>query len=471
MIDGDVNGGNRSTAEPVVAQPVLTQPASVPAQGATVGKKAGKKKLLLVGVFLSLFLLGGSAAAYVQFVHNSPQKIWDRAMGSMVKGVDTLSDLVRREPSMTGQIIEGSFSVSSPVFADGKFSSKSSGLNSSSEFEIGVAGVRLRADVLTISEDESTAPDLYLRAEGLSAIESLLGLAGLGDLELSLDELDDQWVSVDRTLLGELVPADSFDEESAMEFTDSLMSALKETMLSSDQDSAVLQIKSAIGKEDFEGTPAYKYEAEINKDNLLKLIERVEGVFTESTYTKDLFRSMDVGLSDVTDMFDSIGESADKIDSDKSTMDVWVESSGKYIRNIRIYDRTQGSSNYVDIGIPYSGEGDMIPVTVKMVSNEEDARGDIVMGAEMDLGSNGMKVWFNVDVEGTDGGVVAKGELNISELTEELNVQKPEDTIDIYELLGNLDLFGAPASSGGSDFFDFDLDSTELSLPIDDIEI
>lgn len=119
-------------------------------------KRSGKLKFVLIGAFLSVLLLGGGAAAYMQFVVNSPKKIWERAMSTTVKGLDTL--VASQNTTWPGSKTEGTFSVSSPIAADGSMKGSWHGSDGSATFDVGAAGLRVNGEVRMVGVEDLEVP-------------------------------------------------------------------------------------------------------------------------------------------------------------------------------------------------------------------------------------------------------------------------------------------------------------------------
>lgn len=477
---------NDQQLQPVTVQPVNTsqpgreggiyqmnQPAPI------MSPKAGKGKFLILGVFIAFFLIGGSAAAYVQFFQSNPKKIWERSLESTQKGLDKLVELNQVEWPAAN--LDGSFNVTSPIAIDGTMSGKSDAKNGYATFDIGAAGVRVDGEFRSILT-ESGSPDVYFKVSGLEGVQSLLG-SSLGAEESFIDpsvidQVEDKWFSIDHTLFDQMVAESAVDERTITqadfnEFTSVTVDLLKDTLFSTGNN-AVFTVKETVGKEQFEGTDTYKYVVAVNKENFKSFVTRMVDSYSELELTKLLTSNTGKSFKELID-YDGMIKELDAADFTNATADVWVEASGRYIRNVRIYpEKDSKDTNYLDIGIPYAG-GDDIPMLVRATFDESGTKGVFAFEARINQQDNTRKLTLDLDMDSEGTKVAAKGELKITRSEESVTVEKPDGARSAYDLLGLFyqasgydDSYGTIPEDGSLDQF---LPQGLDTFPLDDVEL
>ncbi len=426
------------------------QPMQPMAPAPTSNKKSSKKKFVLIGAFLAIFLFGGSAAAYVQFVANSPENIWERAMNSTAKGLDAMAELQKQQMSSTSaQKLDGTFKLTSPLAADGSISLVADKSNAEMTMDVGAAGTRLNAEMRMVDAANSDSPDIYFKVKGLDSIGALLGLGGpeaaaYGDM---LTAAEDQWYSVDHTLFDQALASAAegggslatLSQEDLNKIALQFSTVVKDTLLSTDPQKAVFEVANEVGKEDFEGTKTFKYEVRINKDHLKSFITEMKSAMAD-TKVAELVASMSGQSYEEAVKLDELFADIDKQDFSNSTADVWVEAGGRYIRNVRLYPvKDDKQKNYLDIGIPYNG-GDTIPLSFKAVIDDEGTRGTVASGIELNRTSNGLHGWGTIDVsmDSESDPIKFEYDMNVNPTNDAPKTDKPEGVKDALELLGAL---------------------------------
>src|SRR5690606_13294956 len=142
----------------------------------------------------------GSAAAYFGgVVPNRPENIWKSALGNTAKGYDKAIDYSEERKDINAATINGNFKIDSSPFVvdgniDGKYDEKTSDIN----LDAGAAGTRLKFNILTNIPDGATTPDIYLKAEGLSGLASMLGASDPSSAKM-IAEFEGQYFFIDHT--------------------------------------------------------------------------------------------------------------------------------------------------------------------------------------------------------------------------------------------------------------------------------
>ncbi len=426
------------------------QPPAMPAQPVhppvmQPGKKKSKKGLILAGM-LGIALLGGGGFVAAQQLMNNPARVWERALGNSARAIDTLSETAQSQPE--GMKLNGSFSLSTPLAADGTMTSHTFGGNGTASFNAGFAGLRLNGDMRFITTDGADYPDAYIRLTGLESVESLLsGFIPASEAEDIqpitdfLQEANDQWYTVDRTLVASFLEGAGgleITEQDSLEFMAALRGVFDEYVFTTDSSVSVFDVVEEGVKDDFEGTATYRYRVGLQQENTKDMLRSLKNALRDTKF-KDILE--DAAAQSYDELFDleSVFEIVDSIDAENSTADVWVEESGKYIRNVRFYTGDYGSTDtsYVDISVPYEG-GDTVPLQAKITLAEEGATGTVTFGLDMQPSTNEERLWFDVDVDGAGEDIALKGEINATYTDEQVDVSVPEDAKNIYELIGSL---------------------------------
>ena len=445
-------------------------------------KSFSKLKFALVGVIASIFLFGGSAAAYMQFVVNSPDNIWQRGMSSTVKGLDAVSQTYSQNRDKPKKV-DGTFKVVSPLAADGSVHMLADQKNADMTIDASASGARVSADVRMIDADSSENPDIYFQVKGLDSVGALLGLAGPEAAEFSdmLKTVDGQWYVVDHTLLDQLAnqgggdsKAPTLSQEDIDKITSSFLNVVKDDLFSTDSNKAVFEVSKNIGKEDFEGTKTYRYEVGVNKEHLKSFLTDMKAAMG-STKLADVVADFSGKSYDETINLDELFAEIEKQDFTNAKGDVWVEASGRYIRNIRLYPDAQSKDkNYFDISIPYKGD-EVIPVVLKVTSDENGSSVTTTSGVEFNKANSDMHFYAKADIPGNDISAAMNFEYDftIKATNDAPKAVKPDGAKNATELLSLIygDMSGDFSSSLNQD--EFNSLSNQFSVPSanDDTEL
>ena len=443
--------------QPQMYGPQPQQIVQFPAMAEPQPKRKGfKLKLAAVCVLASLLLFGGSAAAYVQVVVNSPENVWERAMSSTSKGLDAISQSYSESKDKPKKL-DATFKATSPFTADGSLHMMADEKNASMTLDAGAAGTRLNGEVRLIDSGASDYPDIYFQVKGLNAIGSLLGFGGgdLAQLSELLNSADGQWYSVDHTLLDQMAnQAGSSDskmpelsQDDLNKIAEAFMGVTKNDLLSTDANKAVFEVAKKVGKEDFEGTSTYRYEVAVNKDHLKAFLTDLKTSLGTTKLSDVVAGVSGKSYNDAINL-DEIFRSIDSQDFSNAKADVWAEASGRYIRNIRIYPVADSKDkNYLDIGLPYKG-GDIIPLVIKATIDEDGSKGTVTSGLEYNKANSEMHGYANFDVTDTDQTVKLEYDYTVKN-AEAPKVTVPDGAKNAMELLG---LFSGSSSTGIDDF-------------------
>lgn len=453
------------TENPQIIQPVSTITADKP-----TSKKP--KTTLLIAVAVAILLLGSGAAAYMKFVVNSPDNIWEKALQNTSAGYKEIVEISKQEPAKGGKI-EGMFTLSAPIAASGSVEGSWYETNSQVTSNIDAAGVSADIEARTISSDNNpNSADIYFKVDGLDSAIPLIG-AVQPELAPIISEVNGNWYTIDSALLASVLPAESSSSTmtlSAKELSDAASKigvVLDDRLFSVDKTKAVVIVKDSVGREEFNGHDTYKYNVTVQEqqyaDFVTALREALKGTALESL-SKDL---MDKDGTETKMDVDGLLDSVENSDITSYRAETWVDMKLKYIRNIRItpVDKDGKTQGYIDFGLDYSG-GDVWPFSIAITTTPTD-RVDNKMNATFSAAFN--KVSKVTDLGFELSGTIDKqqitgsGKLNISPSNDALKIDKPDGAKSVTELLGLL--MGGDSTSLTQTSFDTG------TYPIDDVEL
>lgn len=402
-----------------------------------------KSKLMLPLVLGLVLLLGGGAAAYVTVFQKTPEKLWSRALSNTVEGLDTMLQTGFAQQDKATKM-EGSVKVESPIAVDATMSGNLSEKNGTFTADVSASGVRMNAEVRSVTKDGAKTPDIYVKVDGLDQIGALLGSAVPGELDDTIANINDQWFFLDHTLIDQYLSAAGASGDEAMTLTkedadkiaDKMMVVMRDRFFASNE-KGVFTLSEKVGKEKFEDTESYKVKVAVNKDNFKQFVVELKDAIKD-TKLEELLKasSPDKSLEEVLD-FDKMLEELDKADFSKATADVWIEANGGYIRNVRIYPMENNTSNYLDFGLNYTG-GDMYPLAIKATIDDDGTKGTLALGMSVNAKNADAEMTMNVDMTSDDSPIKMNMKMTLTGTNDEPKVDEPEGATNVLELLGSL---------------------------------
>jgi len=469
------NDNAETVGSSMAAEAQPTQPAVTSLNDKTTTTKS---KWFMPAILAGVLILGGGAAAYLTVFQKSPEQLWKSALNNTADGLDSyLTTSMNSEQK--GFSSEGSFKLSSPIAIDGEFEGNWYETNGNMSASFGAGGARITSEVRTIAAENSSNPDIYLKIDGLDGVDELLssftGAEG-SEISNSLAAINDQWFFIDHTLLDQYTAAagssdsQAMTEEDLKEVTDKMMLVMRDRMFSVSEDKAIFKIAEKIGKEDFEGTSTYKMRVEVDQTNFKNFVVALKDA-AKDTKLEELLKmgQPDQTLEDALS-FDNLIEELEKADFSKATADVWVEGNGGYVRNVRFYPiEDEKDSNYLDFGMNYTG-GDVFPLYIRATMDDNGTKGRLTFGFEPNKTNGDIAMTMNIDISSDSAPIKAEGRLSVKGSNEQVNVEKPTEAQNIFELLGGL-------TNGLDTSYDDSLDLTVPTnfdlddFPIDDVEL
>ena len=416
-------------------------------QDATEATKQSTKKpkiTALILVAVTVMLLGAGAAAYTKFVVNSPDNIWESAMQNTQVGYSQLSELATAEPAKGGKL-EGSFDLTSPVGAGGTM--KGGWYENNSEFigELDVLGVKVKAEVRTISSVGASNPDIYMRVDGLVDALPLIQSLQPG-LEPIFRTINGNWYTIDSTTLTSVLPATGSDTTAMMtpeqisDVSTKLGTVLQERLFTVDSSKAVVVVKNPVGREEFDGHDSYKYDVTVQKSQYDEFVKALKDIIKDTPLQGALEQSTSGSGSDLMD----IDKLAPEIDASSSTynVEVWVDMDLRYFRNVRITAvETDGKSQgYIDFGLDYHG-GDSFPFSIGIISTATEGSPDTIkaiLNATINKADKSIDFGFDISGSVDNQKIAATGKLLYRPSNDQIQVEKPENAKSITEFLAQL---------------------------------
>jgi hypothetical protein len=439
--------------------------------------KKPRGKWLMPVVLVGALVFAGAAVAYQAVFNQSPQLLFESALTNTSKVLDEFLKIDQQEKGLK---VDGSFDVTSPLAVDGTLSGHWDESNGSLISNVGAVGIRVTSEVRTIDAENSDVPDIYFKLGGLTGVDVLIrSLAGPEYSQAAdvIKSLDEQWYVIDHTLIEQAVQAGAgtpsynvpeLSEKDMRAISDAVAGVMRDRFFGSEEDKAVFKINDTIGKEDFEGTGSYKLNVGVDKDNFISFLESFESVIKD-TKLNDVFEMGAQGqnIDELLD-FSSISESLKDVDFSKATADVWVEGNGRFIRNVRIYpSEDKKDTNYLDFMVPYAG-GDVIPLVMRATIDEEDVKGVLSFGIDINQENGDLGLWFDIDLTTSGATVAVTAKLAFTGSDDQVSVDKPESAKSAAELVNQLTDSVRSFSPlgqlpiGGLDDFELPLDDFQL---------
>lgn len=487
------DGSNeQQTPQPSVTPPQFSQPAAnvpagntqpnehlyyaAPQAGGMVGGNAGhgsKKKLFAIAGTAALLVLLGGGYVFGYYVPNQPSNVFNAALENTGKGYDELvkyasNDDVAKKFKNTE--VDATFKGSGSGFStDGKLTAHVDGKNSTFSGDVGLATTRMTFDGVVKDADNSESPDLYFKVGGIKGMGSLYGIPGL-------DSLDNQWVTIDHTLLDsygqqlgaaggiETDGSDTFAMPKEADVVDAANVLGKEAdkyIFSSDSSTAVLKNDSFVGKETVDGKATNHYKVTADKDHL-KAFAKELGTELDKTnlskWTKEHYKK---SLSEVVDT-KAMADSADKIKSGDK-FDLWVNTKTKLIHKVRFSDKKDAAKNYFELGLNYDGGAEK-PFFVTVADNKDGVEGKGTFGVTLNTDTNVVK--FSVDgADEGDSGFKLKVDATFKPSDKKVDAKAPAGAITLNQALEAVGLGGYTDMLNQSLSQDLSVDDTSATDP------
>lgn len=403
------------------------------------GKKAGKKKKLIIGgaITLVVICLLGAGAVFGLYLPNKPDAVYKSGLERTGKAVDKLvnDNLTQdklneiKSTDLSGKLDVQAAGTSYGGTFNSKFDTKKSDSTVTYKNDQQNVSVQLLSDLA----DGKTYPDVYLKVSGLSAL-------GLDQFIPQLKDYDGKWISATGDYLASIAPIENkddskpneFGQKEAAELAKIVTNTTRDYVFTSDESKAVIQQKSFVGTEKLdEGITANHYTVGINKANANNYCKAlIESIVASDAYKK--IPGIDHGNVD-ENKNDSIKSCQDSINNDikdTDTFDMWVDKKTKLIHKIRVTDE-KDKGTYVEIGQTYK-KGSNIPLFVTMHSDKD--KYDAKLTLDVDTDKNVTKGSINFTYNGDDK-YTANASFEFKPHEGDITIDKPKDAIPIQQVL------------------------------------
>lgn len=431
--------------------------------------KSAKPKWFIPALLAAVLVLGGGAAAYVTVFQKSPETLWKSALTNTANGLDEYLDVATAKAD-AGTEIKGTFKATSPTAADGSLDAKWKSGKGLVSLDVGAAGTRLNAELRAITVAEAKTPDIYLNVDGLDALAGVLGPLAGEDIASQLATANGSWYVIDHTLLDQYAAnvnsggtETSLNLEDIQNISDKMMVVLRDRLFSTEPDKAVFTIAEKIGNEDFEGTASYKMRVSVNKANFKNFVAALKDAAKETKLAEIMKSNDETKTFEEAISYDELLAQIDKANFDDMQADVWIESGGRYVRNVRFYPKSdKKETNYLDFGLNYKG-GDVLPLLIKATVDDDGTTGTVSVGIDANKVDSSANTIIVVDIKSNDQSIKLDATMKLSRFSDNIDVTKPDGAKSIYELIGGLmpsDGSSTLLEAGSGDTFQ--LDDVEL---------
>jgi hypothetical protein len=418
--------------------------------GGTVKHTPSRTKLLAIAGAATILVLGGGGYVLGYYIPNRPVNVYKSALANTGNGYDQLvgyasDDKVAAKFQNTEAI--GTYKVESADFStDGSFKAHVDDKNATFSGDIGLGTTRLSLEGLVKDADSSNSPDTYLKVGGIKGLGAQMGVP-------ELDTLDNQWVTIDHTLLDNL--SKQVESSQGLESSQSGMTTPKEAdvveaakvvgeqskkyLFTSNKDNSVLVMDSFVGKETIDGKQTNHYKVKADKAHLKTFVEEL-GKALDKTKLNDWTKSSyDKSLSEVIDI-KAMLKQADSIKSG-DTFDVWVNTETKMIHKIRFADKKDSDKNYMEFGLNYSSGAEK-PFFINVADTADGTESTGKFGITLNTDKNTVKLDFKVDE--MSGEAMSKLSMNmeLKPASGKVDATAPGDAISLSEALQRVGLGG-----------------------------
>ena len=412
--------------------------------------KVGKKKWFLPAIVSACTIfIGGSAYAYFGYFLNTPEQVWNRALGTTAHGYSALA--TAKPKIKKGLQAEGTFKVTAPLIADGTIHLKADEKNFVLQTDAGTSGIRANLEVRGVAS-AGTTPDLYLQLSGVKAIASILGLKGNSELGALLTGVEDRWFLVDHTLLDQMINNAGDTGQVSVLTTESpeklqtdiytiskkLSGIITNQLLSTNNKKAVVVIKNKLGKEQFNGRTTQHYKVRIQKAQLRATVVALKDTLKD-TNLKELLGVGSNKSFESASKYNQIINSIDNADFDNTEADVWIDTGYSVIRNVRLnaIDAKGKHTGTIDLFFDYKG-GDELPFTITITSDQKDNNGTIALGVTLNQKTGIVK--FLGTVNGTTSGqkIALQADITLQGSDDKVAPERPAGAKNLLDLVAPL---------------------------------
>ena len=402
-------------------------------------------RLAVIGLAGLLIVTGLGYVGYTYvYVPNNPTLLWSVSLKRTGKGID---GLLKGSGTSSQQAtkVNGTYEFDAALIAgDGSFQIEADDTNASVRFDLGMAGIRANADVLVLKVQNSEKFDLYAKVSGLQGIGSLIDN---GDKELAtrIEQLNDQWISIDHSYLDQLDTktgnkATDFSSKDVNEIIRKMQPLDDTYVFSADNQTRVFTVRQNVGKEKHNGLKTYHYKVSVDKDHLRNYLKDTKQALAA---TRLPTLSSDTNYNET---MDKLIKSVDRLKGTE-TADVWVNQRTRLIQSIRIID-PQKTSDYIEFGLNYNG-GSELPFYVTFIATD-DGNGRVDISSVYNTKTKVNKTHVTIKLEDATNKQNAfdfTSDMTVSPSKQKPNFKTPDNAKPLKDILAEFQLPTAGAKS------------------------
>ena len=409
-------------------------------------KRPSKGRLFAIAGAAAVVVLGTAGYVFGFYIPNKPENVFNTALTNTGKGYDQLVDYLddkELESKFKSASTEGTFKLESADFStDGKFKAANDEKNATFSGDVGLGTTRLTIDGVAKDVDNSESPDLYLKLGGIKGLGEGFGMP-------ELDTLDNQWITLDHSLIDSYV--NMAESAGGLEATDQMKAPTQEQaadgarvlgevskkyLFTDDEANAVFEMKKYIGKETVDGKETNHYDVKVNKAHLKAYYKELGEQLDKSklnAWAKDAYDK------DLSKLIDSEGmqKSVDDI-KDTDTFGMWVNTETKLVHKVRFSESKNAAENYMEVGLNYAG-GDEKPLFLNFRSNQDgsDTSGSITFN--INTKTDVFKIEADLEQKG-DNAVAMNLKAEIKPGASNFKAEAPEGAITLSEAFSRVGL-------------------------------
>lgn len=440
-----------ASPQPADATPPTTPNNPMSAAGpAGPAPKSNKRWLKLGLVGLGLTLLIGSAVVFGWYLPNQPENVWRTGLDRTGETLDNLIIEATEEEKLeklTNTELTGNIEVEGEDFKiNGNLQARFDPEDSDTKINVkyNYEGVEdapdegeLDLNVLTKIAESNTFPDVYFKLSGFNEL-------GFGRFLPGLEEVENRWLELPASYIESIISAEELAESQEQRITHQDVSEVartvsgvtREYVFSSDEDKAVLVMDEFIGTEETEeGVKANRYKVHLHKDNAKKYCRALTEAIIDTDVYARFVKDSEAREKDKENARESCDSDLDYDDFEKDTrFEMWIDRKYKLVHKVRLANKDD-AGDYVDIGQKYTG-GDMFSLFVAAHSDKD--KFDTRFTVDVDTEQTITKGTFTHDSRDENSPLKVNAQLEFKPAEGDVNVERPEGTIRLEELLESL---------------------------------
>ena len=438
---GAVVAGDMSAPAGQMVTPQVTAGAMAPPSVSSSKSRKLPKKALIAVAGIILLALGGAGYYFGYYTNSSV--VYGQSLSNAGKAYDKLVTYldVQTKIGNKGYSGDGSYKiVSGDTTTDGKIAVKTDGTNSDTNFDVGLGVTRVSVETRTIKQAAGVTPDIYLKATGLKGVGALTGSPQFGT---ALDQLEGKWIVVDHTLIDNLAKSAAQTgsgmtaptRDQVVDEFHAFGKVNQQYVFSTKKDKAVTTVVKTYGTETIEGHKVIHYKVAFVKDNVKKYI----------TAQRDALNSSQLGVwikknnykASVDSSYDQLVKSADGIKS-SDTIDVWSDINTRVLYKVRVSDKKNPATNYVDLGLDYKNSASY-PFFISAQSKDGTSSSNGSLVATLDTKSNSLTLKANLKQTGSSSSSI-DGTFTFKPSNDTLKIAAPTGAEPLSQVLDQLGL-------------------------------